>query len=72
MATPALKPYPSDPDTAIDNAIASRGGDARAIVAALIVAIGFLETEVARLRPATSFRYARGRLALWNTSRRRG
>jgi hypothetical protein len=42
--------------------IAARGGDAREAVKALIVANHFLETELEKLRAATSTGYARGKL----------
>ena len=49
-------------EAATDQAIASCGGDAREAVKALIVANHFLETELEKLRAATSTGYARGKL----------
>jgi hypothetical protein len=49
-------------EAATDRAIASCGGDAREAVKALIVANHFLETELEKLRAATSTGYARGKL----------
>jgi len=48
-------------EAAIDEALAACGGDARAAIAALIVANGFLESEVAELKKAVSHAYVRGR-----------
>jgi hypothetical protein len=50
-----------DLDAAADQAIAACGGDAREAVKAL-VAITFLEAELAELRAKVSKGYARGRL----------
>jgi len=49
-------------EAATDQAIASCGGDAREAVKTLIVANHFLETELEKLRAATSTGYARGKL----------
>jgi hypothetical protein len=49
-------------EAATDQAIASCGGDAREAVRTLIVANHFLETELEKLRAATSTGYARGKL----------
>ena len=62
------QPNPEQSDTdqlqaAADQAIAACGGDAREAVKALIVANHFLETELEKLRAATSTGYARGKLA---------
>ncbi len=46
---------------AVEQAIASCGGDVRATVRALIVANNYLENEVAELMKAVSHAYARGR-----------
>jgi len=46
-------------EEAADEAIAACGGDARHAVKALIVANGYLETEVQELRAAVSIGYAR-------------
>jgi hypothetical protein len=59
-------PNPEQSDTgqleaAADQAIATRGGDAREAVKALIVANHFLETELEKLRAAVSTGYARGK-----------
>jgi hypothetical protein len=48
-------------EAAIDQAIATCGGDARAAVKALIVANEFLEGQVAVLQTAVSNGYARGK-----------
>jgi hypothetical protein len=50
-----------DLEISADQAIEACGGDARAAVKALLVAVDFLETEVAELRAAVSTGYARGR-----------
>jgi hypothetical protein len=49
-------------EAATDQAIASCGGDAREAVKTLIVANHFLETELEKLRAATSTGYTRGKL----------
>ena len=54
-------PPPGDLDAAADQAIAACGGDAREAVKALIVANGFLETQVEELRASVSAGYSRGR-----------
>jgi hypothetical protein len=55
-------PPVADLDAAADQAIAACAGDAREAVKALIVAVDFLEQQVAELRTAVSSGYARGRL----------
>jgi stage V sporulation protein SpoVS len=62
--SPALNPQ-SDADAleaAADQAIAACGGNAREAVKALIVANGFLEADMERLKAAVSLGYARGKL----------
>ncbi|WP_375157872.1 hypothetical protein [Bradyrhizobium sp. RDT46] len=54
-------PPPDDLDAAADQAIAACGGDAREAVKALIVANGFMETQVEELRASVSAGYSRGR-----------
>jgi hypothetical protein len=49
-------------EAAADQAIAACGGDAREVVKALIVANHFLETDLEKLKAATSMGYARGKL----------
>jgi hypothetical protein len=49
-------------EAAADQAIAACGGDAREAVKALMIANHFLETELEKLRAATSTGYARGKL----------
>jgi hypothetical protein len=61
------QPNPEQSDTdqleaAADQAIAACGGDAREAVKTLIVANHFLETELEKLRAATSTGYGRGKL----------
>ena len=51
-------------EEATDQAIAACGGEARHAVKALIVANGYLETEMRRLRAAVSIGYARGKFEL--------
>jgi hypothetical protein len=61
--TPAPAP-PSDADQleiAVEQAIAACGGDIRAALQAMIVANGYLETEVKALQAAVSSGYARGK-----------
>ena len=48
-------------EAAVDEAIATCGGDTRAAVRALIVANNFLESEMAELKKAVSHAYTRGR-----------
>jgi hypothetical protein len=48
-------------ETAINQAIATCGGDLRATIRSLIVANNFLESEVTELMKAVSHAYARGR-----------
>ena len=62
MSATQSEPAASEIESATDAAIATCDDDARAAVAALIVANGFLEVEVERLRQATSFGYVKGRL----------
>jgi hypothetical protein len=45
----------------VDQAIAACGGDVRAALKAMIVANGYLETEVKTLQAAVSSGYARGK-----------
>jgi len=51
-----------DLDAGADQAIAACGGNAREAVKALLVANGFLETQLQELRSKVSAGYARGRL----------
>jgi hypothetical protein len=51
----------SELEAAVDEAIASCGGDLRATIRALIVANNFLECEVSELMKAVSHAYTRGR-----------
>lgn len=46
---------------AVDEAIAACGGDMRATIRALIVAIDYLENEASELMKAVSRAYVRGR-----------
>jgi hypothetical protein len=46
---------------AVDQAIATCGGDMRSAIRALIVANNYLESEVTELMKAVSHAYARGR-----------
>jgi hypothetical protein len=55
-------PAADDLDTAADQAIAACGGVAREAVKVLIVANGFLESQVEKLQASVSTGYARGRL----------
>jgi hypothetical protein len=48
-------------EVAVDEAIATCGGDMRATVRALIVANNLLESEITELKKAVSHAYARGR-----------
>jgi hypothetical protein len=48
-------------EAAVDQAIATCGGDMRATIRALIVANDYLETEVKELMKAVSQAYVRGR-----------
>jgi hypothetical protein len=48
-------------EAAVDQAIASCGGDMRDAIRALIVANDFLEAEVGELMKAVSHAYVRGR-----------
>ena len=48
-------------EAAVDEAIATCGGDLRATIRALIVANNFLESEASELMKAVSHAYARGR-----------
>lgn len=60
---PHPEPTATDDDLemAVEQAIASCGGDLRATIRALIVANDYLETEVAELMKAVSHAYTRGR-----------
>jgi hypothetical protein len=48
-------------EAAVDQAIATCGGDVRSTIRALIVANEFLESEVGELMKAVSHAYVRGR-----------
>jgi hypothetical protein len=48
-------------EAAVDQAIATCGGDLRSTIRALIVANDYLETEVGELMKAVSHAYVRGR-----------
>jgi hypothetical protein len=48
-------------ETAIDQTIATCGGDMRATIRTLIVANNYLESEVGELMKAVSHAYVRGR-----------
>jgi hypothetical protein len=62
-AAPApATPAEGDLELAVEQAIEACGGDAREAVKALIVANGFLETQLDELRRKVSIGYARGRL----------
>ena len=61
-APESSRPPADDLEIAADQAIAACGGDAREAVKALIVANGFLETHVDKLKAAVSTGYARGRI----------
>jgi hypothetical protein len=50
-----------DLEAAIDQAIATCGGDLRATIRALIVAKDYLESEVEELKKAVSHAFVRGR-----------
>jgi len=52
-------------EAAVDQAIATCGGDLRAAIRALIVANDYLETEVGELMKAVSHAYARGRFSTY-------
>ena len=54
-------PTPDDLEAAADQAIAACGGDFREAVRVLIVANGFLEEQIAKLKAAVSMGYARGK-----------
>jgi hypothetical protein len=60
-AAPTPQSQPEPLDLAVDQAIAACGGDIRAALKAMIVANGYLETEVKRLQAAVSSGYARGK-----------
>ena len=60
------QPIPSGParfdlEDAADQAIVACGGDAREALKALIIANGFLETQIEELRASISSGYSRGR-----------
>lgn len=61
-STAHAQPKAGDLDTAVDQAIAACGGDARATVKALLVANEFLETQNRELKAAVSPGYVRGSL----------
>jgi hypothetical protein len=50
-----------DLEAAVDQAIATCGGDTRATIRALITANNYLESEVSELMKAVSHAYVRGR-----------
>jgi hypothetical protein len=61
---PSPQPNQNDADeleVAVDQAIATCGGDMRAAIRALILANDFLENEVCELMKAVSRAYVRGR-----------
>ena len=61
---PSPQPNQNDADeleVAVDQAIATCGGDMRAAIRALILANDFLENEVSELMKAVSHAYVRGR-----------
>jgi hypothetical protein len=63
------QPKPDDDcelEVAIDQAIAACGGDLRDTIGALIVAISFLETEIAELKKAVSHAFTRGRFGTYS------
>lgn len=60
-AAPTPRSDPEPLDLALDQAIAACGGDIRAALKALIVANGYLESELKALRAAVSSGYARGK-----------
>jgi hypothetical protein len=53
-------------ETAIEQAIATCGGDLRATIRALIVANNYLESEVGELMKAVSHAYVRGRFQTYS------
>ena len=55
-----------EPEAAVDQAIASCGGDLRSTIRALIVANEYLETEVSELMNAVSHAYVRGRFQTYS------
>jgi hypothetical protein len=55
-----------DLEAAVDQAIASCGGDMRSAIRALIVANDYLESEVSELMKAVSQAYVRGRFKAYN------
>lgn len=68
MTGPASEPAPEDLETSVDGAVAACGGDARAAVRVLLVAVNQIQadinelgTEVAMLAVHVSRRYSRGR-----------
>jgi hypothetical protein len=61
-------PKPEELDSAIDQAIAACGGDMREAVKALIIANGFSEAKLEKLKADTWSIFARGyRHGRWNT-----
>ena len=65
-ARPDQLPDPDDLETAVEQAIAACGGDARDAVRALIMANDFLEAEVCELMQAVSHAFARGRFKTYS------
>jgi hypothetical protein len=57
-------PPPVDLEVGADQAIAACGGDAREAVKALLVANGFLQAQLDKLRKAVSSGYSRGKYDL--------
>ena len=53
-------------EAAVDQAIATCGGDMRCTIRALIVANEFLESEVGELMKAVSHAYVRGRFQTYS------
>ena len=62
--TEALNAY----EAAVDQAIATCGGDLRATIKALLIANEFLESELERVSVQVSNGYARGRARLRSNS----
>ena len=63
------QPDPTDDaglEAAVEQAIATCGGDLRATIRALIVANNYLENEVAELMKAVSHAYTRGRFQTYS------
>jgi hypothetical protein len=53
-------------EAAVDQAIATCGGDMRSAIRALIVANDYLESEVSELMKAVSHAYVRGRFQTYS------